>query len=100
MDKLTTKWINEGKSILDPKHHQYWAQIVPVRLSDIFKGMELEASLNIIEQLNSGCSLEEALNTLEQQEHSGLSLKLVCSMVKEFCDRGDEFVTFVEESLQ
>lgn len=30
------------------------------------------------------------------QSHSGMSYNLVCTMVKEFCERGEEFVKYVK----
>jgi hypothetical protein len=57
--------------------------------------MELGNCLDIIKELNAGCELETAKKIIEDQGHSGMSFGLVCSMVKAFCDRGVEFVTYV-----
>lgn len=92
--KLTVEWIEKGKSILDKKHHELWTKIVPVRLGDLYRGMELGACLAIVEQLNKGCELEKAKTMIEEQGHSGMSFGLVCSMIREFCDRGNEFVKY------
>lgn len=92
--KLTVEWVEKGKSILDKKHHELWAKIVPVRLGDLYRGMELGACLAIVEQLNKGCELEKAKIMIEEQGHSGMSFGLVCSMIREFCDRGNEFVKY------
>lgn len=93
--RLTQEWIEKGKKILDSKHHDLWIKIVPVRLKDIYRGFELGACLDIVEQLNNNCKLEEAKAIIEEQGHSGMSFGLVCSMIKEFSDRGDEFVKYV-----
>ena len=71
-----------------------WTKIVPVRLGDLYRGMELGACLDIVEQLNKGCELEKAKTMIEEQGHSGMSFRLVCSMIKAFSDRGDEFVKY------
>lgn len=42
-----------------------------------------------------GKELEEVKPLIENQGHSGMSFGLVCSMVKSFCDRGSDFVSFV-----
>jgi hypothetical protein len=94
--RLTTEWIEKGKAILDEKHHELWAKIVPVRLGDLYRGMELGACLDIVEQLNKGCELDKAKNMIEEQGHSGMSFGLVCSMIREFCDRGNEFVKYAQ----
>ena len=92
--KLTIEWIEKGNLILDEKHHEKWAKCVPIRLSDLYKGMELGNCLEIVEQLNSGAKLEKVKPLIEEQGHSGMSFGLVCSMIKEFCDRGAEFTNY------
>lgn len=93
--KLTEYWIKKGNEVLAKEYHKFWAECVPIRLDDLYKGMELGACLNIIRELNAGCSLETAKYIIEKQEHSGMSFSLVCSMVKSFCDRGLEFVNYL-----
>lgn len=93
--ELTIKWIEKGKEILAEKYQLTWGKCVPVRLSDLYRGMELGACLEIVKQLNNGCELEKAKEIIEGQGHSGMSFGLVCSMVKSFCDRGAEFVSYV-----
>ena len=92
--ELTKKWIEKGNVILDEKYHETWAKCVPIRLDDLYQGMELGATLDIVKELNAGCELQKAKKIIEEQGHSGMSFGLVCSMVKSFCDRGQEFVNF------
>lgn len=92
--KLTIEWVEKGKKILDEKHHKLWAKIVPIRLGDLYRGMELGNCLEIVEQLNKGTELEKVKPLIENQGHSGMSFGLVCSMVREFTDRGKEFVEY------
>jgi hypothetical protein len=93
--ELTKEWIKKGNTILDEKYREYWAKCVPIRLGDLYHGMELGACLDIVIELNNGCTLEKAKEIIESQGHSGMSHGLVCSMVKSFCDRGSEFVSYV-----
>lgn len=93
--ELTKEWIEKGKAILDAKYLETWNKCVPIRLGDLYQGMELGACLDIVKELNAGCELEVAKGIIENQGHSGMSFGLVCSMVRSFCDRGDEFVSFV-----
>lgn len=95
--ELTTEWIEKGNKILDKKYHELWAKIVPVRLSDLYRGFELGSCLDIIKSLNEGCELDKAKIIIEQQGHSGMSFGLVCSMVQSLCDRGEDFVTRCKE---
>ena len=93
--ELVKEWIEKGNAILDEKYKEKWAKCVPIRLDDLYQGMELKATLDIVKELNAGCELEVAKGIIEGQGHSGMSFGLVCSMVKSFCDRGTEFVSFV-----
>lgn len=57
--------------------------------------MELGACLDIVEELNKGCTLEVAKTIIDNQNHSGWSFGLVCAMVKAFSERGKDFVEYV-----
>ena len=92
--ELTKEWIEKGNAILAEKYRETWAKCVPIRLSDLYEGMELGATLDIVKELNAGCELEAAKAIIERQGHSGMSFGLVCSMVKSFCDRGYEFASY------
>ncbi len=94
--ELTKEWIEKGNTILDEKYREKWAKCVPIRLDDLYRGMELGNCLDIVEQLNKGEELEKVKPLIENQGHSGMSFGLVCSMVKSFCDRGGEFVSYVK----
>lgn len=93
--ELTKQWIEKGKTILDEKYHELWAKCVPIRLDDIYKGMELGNCLEIVEQLNKDEELEKVKPLIENQGHSGMSFGLVCAMITSFCDRGGEFVNYL-----
>lgn len=92
---LSQEWMEKGHCVLDKKYWAEWDKIVPIRLGDLYHGMELDACLNIIKPLNEGCTLEEAKGIIESQNHSGMSFSLACALVEAFCDRGKEFVAFV-----
>jgi hypothetical protein len=90
-----TLFIEKGINVLDSKYHQSWAKCVPIRLNDLYRGKDLQACLDIVNQLNNGCSLEEAKVVMKSQGHSGASFHLVSSMIRSFCDRGRDFVEYV-----
>lgn len=94
--ELTKKWIKKGNEILDKEYHELWNECVPIRLSDLYRGMELGACLDIVKELNNNCSLDEAKAIINNQGHSGMSYSLVCSMVKSFCKRGNEFINYIK----
>mgnify|MGYP000946549141 CR=1 FL=1 len=93
--ELTEILIEKGKKILTKDKWGYWAEIVPIRLNDLYQGMELGCCLDIVKILNLGGSFKRAKEKLNSQSHSGMSYSLVKAMVKEFCERGEEFVKYI-----
>ena len=85
ISSLEEKWIKKGKEILDSKYHSEWKRIVPIRLKDMYRGVELKDSLEIISKLNKQCRMEDAKSIIDNQDHSGMSYSLVRLMVKSFC---------------
>lgn len=92
---LIVDWNVKGTSTLDERYWKLWVEMVPIRLGDLYHGMELGCTLEIVKILNNGGTLEEARKAIEDQGHSGMSFSLVCSMVRELCERGREFVEHV-----
>lgn len=93
---LTKEWIAKGHEILDEKYWDKWDECVPIRLDDLYKGMELGNCLDIVQALNEGCDIDTAKEIIHKQGHSGLSFGLVRAMVQAFCDRGNEFSEYVK----
>ena len=91
MDSNVKHWIEEGHKVIDQKYWKDWDKCVPIRLDDLYHGMELGCCLEIVNALNEGCELSHAIKLMEDQNHSGMSWGLVRSMVYHFCDRGEEF---------
>ena len=97
--ELTKQWIEKGHSILDEKYWKTWDEVVPIRLSDLYQGMELGCTLAIVEKLNAGCDFAEARELFDGQGHSGMSAGLMFAMLRAFCDRGDAFVEAIKHEL-
>lgn len=89
------KYISDGHKILDEKYWDRWDKCVPIRVNDIYGGMELECCLDIIKELNNDCTMDSAKAIIGNQLHSERSFNLVRAMVKAFCYRGEEFYYFV-----
>jgi predicted nuclease with TOPRIM domain len=94
--ELTEIWRQKGREVLTEDKWEYWDEIVPIRLRDLYHGMELGNCLEIVKVLNGNGTFEEAKEILKNQGHSGMSYSLVCAMVRDFCDRGQEFVEYVK----
>lgn len=52
--KIVADYIEKGHRVLKSKYHKRWDKIVPARVSDLYRGSELQAALDIIELLDSG----------------------------------------------
>lgn len=93
--ELTKVWIERGREILSEDRWGHWDKLVPLRLNDMYRGMELGDSLDIVRILNSNGTFDEAKEKIGSQNHTGRSFSLVCAIVNEVSDRGNEFVTYL-----
>lgn len=91
---LSQYWMEKGREVLDRNKWEYWDRIVPIRLDDLYQGMELKQCLDIVTLLKED-KFEEAKELINNQGHSGLSFGLVCSMIREFSDKGEKFVSLI-----
>lgn len=91
--QLTKFWVEQAKGVVDDSKLELWEQIVPARLDDLYKGMELGNCLEIIKHLNND-DFEAAKTTINNQCHSGMSFSLVRAMVREFSTKGEKFVEY------
>ena len=94
--ELIEKWIKEGKKVLTEDKWKEWEETVPIRLNDLYRGMELKYCLDLVKKLNEG-TFEEPKTMIESQNHSRLSYSLICSMIKEFSPKGGEFVEYLNK---
>ena len=94
--ELSLIWMKKGRETLSSDKWELWDKIVPIRLHDLYHGMELGCCLDIIKILNNGGTLDEAKQELENQNHSGTSHSLVCNMVKEFCEKGESLIEYIK----
>lgn len=92
--KKTKYWREKARGIIKEDKLDHWDKIVPIRLKDLYQGMELECCLDLAVLLKEG-AFEEAKEMLNNQGHSGMSYGLVCAMLKEFVDNGEEFLEFI-----
>ena len=92
--KLTEEYKVKGRSVLEEKYLERWDKMVPVRLADLYEGMELECSLDIIKEFPK---FAKAKDVFEEQGHSGMSGSLVLNMVGQLSSNGLKFVTYVKE---
>lgn len=81
------QWLDWGKENLKPEVQELWEEIVPIRLDDLYEGMELVALKEIVEAYNDGKPREEIKEILLNQGHSGMSYGLMCALIYNFIDK-------------
>jgi len=84
-------WVEKGKPFIFPERHEEWQLCVEGRASDLYHGSDLDASLEIMEALENGASMEEAKALFNKQGHSGASGVMVRNILFSFTNRGPEF---------
>lgn len=89
--ELIKCWIKEGHEVLSQDKWTEWDKCVPIRLGDLYEGMELGQCLDIIKAVNED-SIAAGIEVMKNQGHSGMSWGLMKSMIYTFCDCGTEFV--------
>lgn len=80
---------------------ELWDRIVPVRLNDLYHGMELDCCLTLVGLLNDsdGVHFDKAKEEFCNQGHSGMSGSLVLNMVECFHAYGARFKHEVREEM-
>ena len=76
--ELSKYWIEEGHKVLSKDKWNMWDKCVPIRL-DIIKTVKEK-------------SIQDGIEIMKNQGHSGMSWGLMKSMIREFCDCGNEFL--------
>lgn len=97
--ELTAEYIEKGHEIIQEKYWDLWDKCVPIRLGDLYHGMELGCCLDLIEILQNEKDIEKAKKVFEEQGHSGMSAWLLASMLSSFCDCADELVSYIRGML-
>lgn len=93
--QLTKEWIERGHKIISEDKWADWDECVPIRLADLYKGMELGQCLDLVEILKTG-DFSKAKETMENQGHPGMSWGLMKAMIRTFSDVGEQFVAMLD----
>ena len=83
--------IEKGQALIFPERYVEWEECVVARASDLYHGLELDNSLEIMTALENGASMEEAKQILSKQGHSVMSASMVRNILFVFSSRGPEF---------
>lgn len=83
-------YIERASKLIYPQRMEQFEQCACVRVTDLYRGMDLENALQIMEALDNGATVEEA-GKLIDDGHSGTSYGVTMSIVLTFSKRGVEF---------
>lgn len=97
----TEEYKKAARGVIIEEQYEYWDKIVPIRLKDLYHGMELDATLEICrimrdESISLEECIEKAKEAFDNQGHSGMSAGLVLSMIKAFCPHGKQVVEKID----
>jgi hypothetical protein len=90
---LTEEYRKKARGVILVDQYEFWDKIVPIRLDDLYHGMELGATLELCKimrdtSLSYDERLRKAYKAFQDQNHSGMSAGLVASMLRKFCPDG------------
>ena len=99
---LTEKYRQEARGLVIEEELEFWDKCVPIRLNDLYRGMELGCTLSIIRVMkDESISLDERLvkahRVFYSQGHSGMSASLMFSMLYKFCPDGKKLVEYLRK---
>lgn len=97
---LTEQYREKARGVIAEKYLELWDKIVPARLEDLYRGMELDCWLELIAVLNDESkSKDERFAECKRlhiaQDHSGISHSLVLSGLKQLHDLGAECANYI-----
>jgi len=100
--KLTEMYRQKARGLVLDDTLEYWDKIVPIRLGDIYRGMELGNVLECCrvmrdESLNREERLRKAYGIFSDAGHSGNSATLTMAMLRKFCPDGNELADACNE---
>lgn len=100
--KLTEQYRKEARGLVLDEALDYWDEIVPIRLGDIYRGMELRNVLDCCaamrdESLDRDSRLRKAYDLFQKDGHSGMSASITMAMLRRFCPDGNELADACNE---
>ena len=90
----------KARGVILEDQYEYWDKIVPIRLDDLYRGMELDATLDLCKIMRDESMpyeerIKKAYKAFMDQGHSGMSAGLVASMLRTFCPDGHDLADAV-----
>ena len=100
--QLIKEYRKRARGVIPEEHLKFWDEIVPVRLNDLYKGLELDCWLELIEVLNDTSKekserFDICKRLFDKQGHSGMSAELVLKGLDIFHELGKELVLYINK---
>ena len=97
---LVPEYCEKARGVILESQYEFWDKIVPIRLRDLYRGMELDATLDLCkimrdESVGYDERIRKAYDTFMGQGHSGMSASIVASMLRAFCPDGNDLADAV-----
>lgn len=97
---LVPGYCEKARGVILEDQYEYWDKIVPIRLGDLYHGMELDCTIDLCKIMRDESTpydkrLRKAYDTFMNQGHSGMSAGLVASMLRKFCPYGEDLADAV-----
>ena len=98
--ELTNEYVNKARGLVKEEELEYWDKIVPIRLGDLYHGMELNQTLEACrimrdDSLTYDERLRKAYDFFMDSGHSGMSAHLTAGMIARFCPDGKDLADAV-----
>lgn len=98
---LIDEYIQKADGIIPVENIPLWNKMVPIRLNDLYRGMELDCWLDLIKIMNSDKTDEEIMvlckNQFNEQGHSGMSASLVLRGLEELHHKGKIVADYIRK---
>lgn len=100
--KLTEMYRKRARGLVLDETLESWDEVVPIRLGDIYRGMELGNVLECCsvmrdESLSREERLRKAYGIFADEGHSGTSAAITMAMLRKFCPDGNELADACNE---
>lgn len=81
---LIDSYIERGKKVISEDKWELWKKILPIRVGDLYHGMEVDNALTILESYKEERDLDKVRKIFDDENHSGWSAGLVAGIIKKF----------------
>ena len=94
---IISYWIGRGEEVLNKEKFNLWRIMVKDAIGSVYGSSLCRDCLEIVELLDCGKDMDEIRCALNEQDHTGASIRMILHMVRMLSSRGEEFSRYVLE---